>query len=509
MLRKLTIVFFCLALSVPAFAHGNLKFVNGLWFDGSAFVKRTVYSVDNVFRDTWDGEARTIDLAGRFVIPPLADAHNHAFGDSQRLEEQLARYLRAGVFYVQNPNNLARLAAPVRERLGKPETIDVTYANGGLTSTGGHPAQIYARYGEEMEGQAYFVIDRLEDLERKWDAILAGKPDLIKVYLDHSEEHAKRRSDPAFYGRRGLDPALLPAIVERAHRSGLRVAAHVTTASDFRTAVTSGVDEIAHLPLERLTTDDAELTARRKTSVVTTLLSHRSLEGVPDPMALHRANLLLLSAAGVTIAFGVDNDQTVVDEIDAVARLGVFSNAAILRTAVTTTALEIFPRRKIGSLTDGSEASFLALDANPLEDLAALRRIGLRVKQGHVIEVAPLKPSIAEALMPIVMTGGAEKAIAEYRRLEREAPASWDFSEARINQLGYALLQHARIADAVAFFELNVEKFPRSSNAWDSLGEGQLKAGWRDLAIASYRRALELDPKNQNAAKVLDGLLAK
>src|SRR6185436_10980738 len=97
--RKLTIVVLLMLAALSAHAHGNFKFVNGQWFDGTRFVKKTVYSVDNVFRDAYDGEVRTLDLGGRYVIPPLADAHNHVFADGANVDEQLVRYLRAGIFY--------------------------------------------------------------------------------------------------------------------------------------------------------------------------------------------------------------------------------------------------------------------------------------------------------------------------------------------------------------------------------------------------------------------------
>lgn len=389
---KLTTVFLLL-IAMNAFAHGNLKFVNGQWFDGTRFVKKTMYSVDNMLHDSFDGEVtRTIDLGGRYVIPPFADAHNHAFSIDRNFNEQLARFLRAGVFYVKNPNSPASTAAPVRARLNKPETIDILYANGGLTTKGGHPTQIYDQFGPEMADNAYFVVDSVEELDRKWPLIENGKPDFIKLYLEHSDDPKKRR---------GLDPAILPAIVERIHRAGLTATVHVTSAGDFHIALTSGVDEITHLPLAPIDPADAKLAAKKHVTVVTTTLSHRPHEGVADLPALHRANLTLLKKAGVNVVFGVDGDPTVVDEIESVRRLGVYSDLELLRIATDATARAIFPKRKIARLAQGYEASFLALDGNPLEDFGAIRKIAVRVKQGHVIEVTAEKRSVAEALMPI------------------------------------------------------------------------------------------------------------
>jgi imidazolonepropionase-like amidohydrolase len=494
MLRKLTtVVILCLAVS--AHAHGNLKFTNGLWFNGTSFEKKTMYSVANVFRDEYDGEAAVIDLAGKYVVPPFGDAHNHAFADGADVDEQLARYLRAGVFYVKNPNNSASMTAPIRARVNTPETVDVLYANGGLTRTGGHPSQIYTRLGDRFS-DAWVPVDSPADLDRKWPAMLAAKPGFVKIYLQHSE-------DPA--ANRGLDPALVPVIVARAHRDGLRVSAHVASAADFRTAVAAGVDEVTHLPLAPLTPADAEQARKKNVTVVTTILSHRPREGFTG----HVANLTLLKHAGVDVVLGVDNDPTVVEETLAVARLGVYTNAELLRMLTETTPRAVFPTRKLGRLEAGYEASLLALDANPLDDLAALRQVSIRVKQGHVLQLAPIRPSINEALTPVFMTKGLEAALAEYHRLAAEEAEKWDFTEPQLNALGYALINHNQLDSAIAIFQLNAETFPRSANVWDSLAEAHMKAGRKEPAIANYRKSLELNPKNENAKEMLKKLMAE
>src|SRR5207249_5838999 len=47
---------------------------------------------------------------------------------------------------------------------------------------------------------------------------------------------------------KGLDPALLPEIVQKAHATGLRVSTHIENAADFHNALVAGVDEINHMP---------------------------------------------------------------------------------------------------------------------------------------------------------------------------------------------------------------------------------------------------------------------
>ena len=82
------------------------------------------------------------------------------------------------------------------------------------------------------------------------------------------------------------------------------------------------------------------------------------------------------------------------------------------------------------------------------------------------------------------------------------------FEEDAMNNLGYQLLAAKKLKEAVLIFELNVEAYPKSSNAWDSLAEAYMIAG-KDLAIQYYRKSLELNPDNTNAAEMLKKLEAK
>jgi tetratricopeptide (TPR) repeat protein len=63
-----------------------------------------------------------------------------------------------------------------------------------------------------------------------------------------------------------------------------------------------------------------------------------------------------------------------------------------------------------------------------------------------------------------------------------------------VNGLGYRLLGLGKVDRAIAVFLINTEQFPRSANVWDSLGDGYRAKGEIAQAIASYRKALEIDP---------------
>ena len=240
-------------------------------------------------------------------------------------------------------------------------------------------------------------MDTVEDLERKWPAILAQKPDFIKTFLIESDEYDKRKNDPGYGWMHGMDPRVVAKIVEKAHATHLRVSVHVNTAADFHNALMAGVDEIAHLPMlgaKPVSPDDARLAASRGVIVDTTchILPTIPPDFVPpselsQDLAMQPSNLKLLHDAGVKLAIGTDSPpDTSRGEVEYLRGLKIFDDLTLLKMWTETTPQTIFPDRKIGSLQDGYESSFLALEGNPLQDWKNTQRIRMRFKQGFVIE---------------------------------------------------------------------------------------------------------------------------
>ena len=393
-------------------------FINGQWFDGQKFGNRRFYSVNGVLTSKKPARVdAVVDLSGKYVIPPFGEAHNHNVEDARRINELARRYLQDGIFYVKNPNNLPQARTSLLGKVNIATSVDVAFANGGLTASGGHPLGVVRRNLERgakpedwAEGGFYFITDNLADLDRKWGRIVAGKPDFIKTYLQYSEEYEKRKEDNAYIDWRGLNPALLPEIVRRAHRGGLRVSTHVETATDFHNALIAGVDEINHMPGFRpekddwkkfdvsrfkISATDARLAARNRVVVVTTLVSAidhalQKKEGEPfiELRNLLVHNLQLLKSHDVHLAIGSDSyRQTALAEALNLHRLEAFDNRTLLKMWCEATATAIFPKRKIGYLKNGYEASFLVLNDNPLQDFANVRKIDKRFKQGEFLSL--------------------------------------------------------------------------------------------------------------------------
>ncbi len=120
---------------------------------------------------------------------------------------------------------------------------------------------------------------------------------------------------------------------------------------------------------------------------------------------------------------------------------------------------------------------------------------------------APRLPADAAPIPYELLQGGkADEAVAAYRAIKKEKPDNVAVSEQRLNTLGYELLRAKRTREAVAVFALNAEFYPQSFNVYDSLGDAYAASGANELAIKNYRRSLELNPKNENAARMLKKL---
>ena len=109
-------------------------------------------------------------------------------------------------------------------------------------------------------------------------------------------------------------------------------------------------------------------------------------------------------------------------------------------------------------------------------------------------------PTIVEEFWTLLnQPGGVERA----RRLYDDAKARDKsivlFPEGETNLLGYQLLRDGNQKDAVSVFQLNVEGYPRSANAYDSLSDGYLAMGNKDEALKFAQKAIEMLDQDPNA----------
>lgn len=418
-MRLLVFIFFALLTTGINAQTKTIHFINGQWFNGKEFTANDFYSVNGILTKKTPPVVDTVvDLKQQYIIPPFGEAHNHSPETDQDIDVFIERYLADGIFYIKNPNSIPFATNKIKSKINHPRSVDVLYANGGLTAKGGHPTTLYnymlgTTYKKALpgwttksfEGEAYYLINSKEELEKKWPFILSQKPGFIKFYLIFSEEFEQRKDDTSFNGKKGIDPKLAKLITKKAHAAGLKVSAHAETPNDLKVALAAGVDEINHLPGYQVRWRDGyteayyklspKLVKRMKKEKVHVDPTYSLLETEIRPMSnqqreaqmkLQKENLLLLKKYHVPVTIGCDSyNLTAQTEIEYLRKMNVYSNLELLKMWCELTPIAIFPNRKITKLQEGYEASFLILPRNPLENFEHAYNISLRVKQGVVL----------------------------------------------------------------------------------------------------------------------------
>ncbi|MHC4908963.1 MAG: c-type cytochrome [Planctomycetota bacterium] len=119
-----------------------------------------------------------------------------------------------------------------------------------------------------------------------------------------------------------------------------------------------------------------------------------------------------------------------------------------------------------------------------------------------------LEPHGLDAIvLEIIESDGVESAIGKYRSLHAEhyGGGAYDFSAGTLNQVAETVAQERQdIAGALELMQLNVEFNPEDANAHIMLGQLYMMSGDKDAAVASMERALELDPENDYARRLLE-----
>lgn len=383
----------------------TVEYANANWYENGRFVHRSGFVQNGEFVEApGNGAGSIIDLGEKYVVPGFAEAHHHTvLCDAERIEQ----FLDAGIVYVAIMN--ARVSSrSCQSQVHGRDMLEVTNALAGLTAHNAHPYQIGLYFLEEnqIDGEWVHYVDYLSDLDSVWPRVLRSAPDVVKIFLSYTENHAQLREDMSLASwYRGLDPTLAAPIVSRAHDAGLRVVAHVMSAHDFQVAIEAGVDLIGHMPGfapgAAFTEDDshpwlsmlaaepehylitpavAAMAAERGTAVVTTV------SGGGDPTAAIIANFKMLDEAGVTLLIGSDRGEyNSVDEAVYLVEQKLMTPTDVLYSIAVATPQYLFPQRNIGSLTVGSEATFVVLPSELVANFDAIREVEWVVKRGNVL----------------------------------------------------------------------------------------------------------------------------
>lgn len=348
-----------------------------------------------------------IDMTGKTIMPGMINAHGHVqkgFNNSTPIpiRDDMIRRLRMYASYgVTTVVNLG--ANPDDEVEGirlRDEQDSIALDRARMYTSGGSVRRMKTAEDARKD------VNRVADL----------KVDRIKFHFD---DPPARMSDDVW-----------PAIIDEAHKRGLRVAAHIFYLADAKAAVDKGVDVLAHSVRDQ-DVDQALINAMKQRNVgyiptltrevsvyvyettpdflkdpfflrgislfqdhvtiVTAPAYQEKMRNDPAVQAIKKAlvqatrNLKILFDAGVPIGFGTDggvpNNVTFGRwegyfdhmELELMVKAGLTPMQAI--TAATSGSARISRLDHVGSIERGKAADLLVLDANPLQDIRNTRQI--------------------------------------------------------------------------------------------------------------------------------------
>jgi imidazolonepropionase-like amidohydrolase len=194
------------------------------------------------------------------------------------------------------------------------------------------------------------------------------------------------------------------AIVEEAHKLGRKVAAHAHGTEGIKDAIRAGVDSIEHSSL--IDAEGIEMARKQGTYLVMDIYNDdfilqegekagilpESLEKERQVGQLQRNNFRKAWQAKVRMAFGTDagvyphGDNA--RQFAYMVQYGMTPMEAI-RAATLSGADLLGLKDKIGSIAPGKFADLIAVDADPLENIAALRNVSFVMKSGKIYKNRP------------------------------------------------------------------------------------------------------------------------
>jgi imidazolonepropionase-like amidohydrolase len=374
--------------------------------DGSAPIDNAVIVVQDgrivqvgpVGRVQAPAGAARVDLAGKTVMPAIVDAHTHMARMRADLIAQLRRQAYYGVAAVASlgQDDMA-LAREVRGEV-IPNAASLRTAGRGITMP--EPGRSEVPYWIQTEAEARQAVQELA----------ANRVDIVKIWVDDRNGQYKK-----------LTPPLYGAIIDEAHKNGLRVTAHVFTLEDAKGLLRAGVDAFAHGV--RDTDVDDELIGLWKERPRVVLVPNLPARGVPEDLSwlggtvpgeeiarmteaaakmppnagasfqLQARNLLKLKAAGVRIAFGTDTNAGWNAHQEMADMVAAGMTPAEVIVSATRNAADLLQIADLGMVAAGMSADFIVLDANPLDDITHTRRIAAVYLRGEKVD----RPGISSA----------------------------------------------------------------------------------------------------------------
>ncbi|HYP20560.1 MAG TPA: amidohydrolase family protein [Chloroflexia bacterium] len=340
-----------------------------------------------------DGRARTL-------MPGLIDCHVHytSPGGPDWIERFTDPVPEVTLRAVELAGASLRSGVTSARDVGAPDDLNIRLskaaASGAFPSPHIHAAGTWiAHQGTYVSFARQFATP--DELRQAISAEVEAGADLIKIALAPWNEGKRPEGAPAV----PFDADLLAVAVEAAHAAGLSIACHANDPESCKLAARAGVDSLEHGM--HLDGDDLAAMATHGTVLVPTLsvwdawLFYTREVGWPDARkaraeSLRESSRAAVSGAvkaGVPVALGTDagggsvRHGRVAREVELMIECGLSPEAAL--QAGTTVAARLLGVSDRGAIEVGQVADMVLLDANPLDDPAALRLVAAVFQGGR------------------------------------------------------------------------------------------------------------------------------
>lgn len=367
---------------ITAFSGARLIVGDGTVIDDATFTigpDKHFGSVGATAAVTVPAGAEHVDLKGLTVMPAIVDAHTHLSRERAALVADLKHRAYFGVS--------AALS------LGQDKGDDV-FAIRKAVIPG---AALYRLAGRGITAPEpgrsdlpYWVTTADEARAAVREQAALGV-DIIKVWVDDRLGQYKK-----------LAPELYGAAIDEAHKAGLRAIAHEYYLDDAKELLRRGIDAFAHgvrdkdvddefialikahpgfvlipnLPDRGVATDLSWLASALPPAQLEPLQA--AAVDKPDAQAffaIQARNLARVSREGITIAMGTDGNTPWGPHLEMEDMVATGMTPADVLVAATRNAAAFLKLDDAGTVAPGKAASFIVLEANPLDDIRNTRRI--------------------------------------------------------------------------------------------------------------------------------------
>lgn len=311
--------------------------------------------------------ARRVVLAGATLLPGLVDLHVH-LTLAGNPEANARATLQAGFTTVQDLGAITYASLDLRDAIAAGKAVGPRVVASGpwIGLSGG----ICDFRGIGVRGADAFRRRVQEDVARG--------ADLIKVCVSGWLQDAVDNPDAYEIG-----DAELVAAIEEAHRHKRKVAVHALSRGGIRAAIANGADLVVHAGFA----DQATIQMMRTRGVRQLPTLHSLTQGGGTPAEALVAHMKAAVGMGLPVAFGTDAGVIPhgknAEEFDQLPRIGL-TPAAAIRAATIDAAQVLGWDDRIGTITAGKLADIIAVDGNPLEEPAALKRVVFVMRGGQV-----------------------------------------------------------------------------------------------------------------------------